>query len=685
MKTEKKHIWIERLTLTKAVIFFLVYGWDKSIRLYYHSASRLGFFGARLLPKFKHVVLEKGVPDKRNRALLYKIEEDTVRCVESFFQSLSESDICIPKNYQDFKQEWIYIHKANIEREIRDKISFLYRLDYHYQGQTEAGGLPVSIWLDKVLSQPGLTRITFDCIKTTRLHFWPSLKFRLFVFPFPGYVLFSFACAFVSLFRRPIFSIDNEKKQIAVFEEYISNIYSRFPEAGHLFWYEASGLDPERVILYFDRKDSPLSEKSISLIKKYHMGYITFSNLPVYVRKPFQTFFRVLSQVPVPKKLTRESFSLWNYTVYFAFKLEYFRQFYRRYRCRLLHQHQEFGPSTLLKALAIRAEGGLFVWNHWSVDHYPVAYFNYAFADLLLSWGPYNDGYFKAHNIQYKAMAQTGMIAGDNITEKDSLSGQEIRKKFSQDVHFVITVLDSSCGADAPNSISTMVNFYKSLLGILTRHQSWGVVIKSKGNNFVRLPVPSLIEEIRSFERDRRCVVLEGQTRVSVAAMAGDVSVCYSMNTAGIIAALAGKKSLFWNLTATVEHPLYYLGGKGAFIFESEAQIEQALIDVELGKSGIGDLSEHLHMFDAFQDGRGRIRSGQLIAKIIKDMEAGMPADKALQNRVFEYGKVFGEDKVSGYPAVKNNGVELLWRKVRERIRQDEATLFLQKKEEVLA
>ena len=67
----------------------------------------------------------------------------------------------------------------------------------------------------------------------------------------------------------------------------------------------------------------------------------------------------------------------------------------------MVHQHQECWPEPLSLALATRLEGGIFVWNHWSVDHYPVSYFNTGFADLVFSWGEYNDGYFNCHFYSY--------------------------------------------------------------------------------------------------------------------------------------------------------------------------------------------------------------------------------------------------------------------------------------------
>ena len=43
---------------------------------------------------------------------------------------------------------------------------------------------------------------------------------------------------------------------------------------------------------------------------------------------------------------------------------------------------------------------------------FPVSYFH-CFADIIFSWGQYNDGYFNSHNFSYKYLFQTGQIAAD--------------------------------------------------------------------------------------------------------------------------------------------------------------------------------------------------------------------------------------------------------------------------------
>ena len=88
--------------------------------------------------------------------------------------------------------------------------------------------------------------------------------------------------------------------------------------------------------------------------------------------------------------------------------------------------------GSIISALFAKKEQAIFVWNHWSVDHLPISYFNNGFADLVFSWGDYNDGYFNAHKYRYSYMLQTGLIAGESIYDSDKELGAEIRKNLIQ-------------------------------------------------------------------------------------------------------------------------------------------------------------------------------------------------------------------------------------------------------------
>ena len=140
-----------------------------------------------------------------------------------------------------------------------------------------------------------------------------------------------------------------------------------------------------------------------------------------------------------------------------GFIVEWYRGIIKKYNIKVVHQHQECWPTPLCLALAIKKEHGIFVWNHWSVDHFPISYFNAGFADLVFSWGEYNSGYFDCQNYKYDYMVQTGLIAGENILSSDMRYGKSIRKNFSSQVSSVFTVLDSSHSVDHLDSTTKKV------------------------------------------------------------------------------------------------------------------------------------------------------------------------------------------------------------------------------------
>ena len=144
--------------------------------------------------------------------------------------------------------------------------------------------------------------------------------------------------------------------------------------------------------------------------------------------------------------------------------LKCFREAFKKYKCKIIHQHQEFWPNTLVMALALRMERGIFVWNHWSVDHFPISYFNWGFADIIFSWGDYNDGYFNSHDFSYKYLFQTGLIASDGNYKVSNIEKIKIKEKLSNNLDLIINILDGSYGPNHHNSKISMIYFYKELL-----------------------------------------------------------------------------------------------------------------------------------------------------------------------------------------------------------------------------
>jgi hypothetical protein len=314
-------------------------------------------------------------------------------------------------------------------------------------------------------------------------------------------------------------------------------------------------------------------------------------------------------------------------------------------------------------------ENGVFLWNHWSVDRLPTAYFNCGLADLVFSWGKLNDGFFNSHDFSYKYLLRTGRVAGDATNRDVEKEANEIRDTFCSSVTFVITIFDSSYGKEGHQSTDSMKYFYKQLLSSVSEKKHWGVVIKPKGRFFEGLTSDDITHEIFDELRlQQRCIYLNNKSLVSLAALIGDVSVCYGINTAGILAAMCKKQALHWDLQGLLEHPLYYSGGEDNIIFKSFDMILNALEQIEKGNTDIGDHRKWLYLFNEFQDEQGNQRAGEVIGEYMNLLENGFDHNSALDKVVENFGIKWGKDKVSKPDAIQEHLGNDLWFQVIEKV-----------------
>ena len=164
-----------------------------------------------------------------------------------------------------------------------------------------------------------------------------------------------------------------------------------------MFWFESSKIDPKNLVLYFDRADQKINKKLIKEIDDRKMRSINMIHPIIHVKHPFKLFINTLREIKLFESLRFQKIDIWLTQFKFIFLINCFRHTFKKYNCKIIHQHQEFWPETLVMALALRMENGVFIWNHWSVDHFPISYFNWGFADIIFSWGEYS-GYFICHN-----------------------------------------------------------------------------------------------------------------------------------------------------------------------------------------------------------------------------------------------------------------------------------------------
>jgi hypothetical protein len=475
------------------------------------------------------------------------------------------------------------------------------------------------------------------------------------------------------LFRRvprPEIQVDAEARQHGVvLQQNIAWIFGQYPAGGHLYWHDGSGLDPARIVLYCNRRDAPLDDATRQQALAMGLGWADAAFLPGHMAHPLADSVGCLARAmpAFPRRLSKLAFWRWTTLCQLMILIESYRALIRRVNAKAAYQSWVFLPQTLALAVAMRLEGGAFLWNFWSIHPLPVALHHFGVADLVFSWGPYHRGFYHVHRLDYRAMVDVGIVMGDGHQAGDAQRAAEYRAALAPRVRFVLTVLDTSYGAESSNSLEHVIEFYCSVLGLLRVHPDWGCVIKSK-SIYNSLPqIDGLQDVVAALEEEGRCLRVQFDERVSVVAQAGDLAVCSSINSAGFLAAAAGRPALHLDLAGIDVHPVALDGGVGRVIFRDVAGFEAAIEAVANGDTTLGDHSPWLDLLDPFRDGDGRLRVAAIIGAYMQGRAEGQSAETAIADAVRPW---------RSRTVVCDNGIptpdrgDVLWRQAYERGRE---------------
>ena len=660
---KSKHIWFEKLTLIKCLWIFTQI---KKIKIFYISSSPLAGILIKFFPNVKYIQLEAGILDKNGKALRYKIEKGTYKYVLKIYNFLSLDDY-LPKGVMLFKDEWSRVFKSDLDFLIKKKLTNIYIIIEQYKANSLNKDIEVSyvgepFRFDDIfykLLNEDINKINF----MTFLDPFAWSKRIIQLLKFFGSVVYSW----VYKFSR--FDYHNHEKKAHIFEEHIFNIFDRYPYAGHLFWFESSKIDPNDLVLYFDRADQRINTNIVKKIGERKMHSLNMRHPVINVENPLKILINTFKDVQRFKSFTFQEIDIWLTQINYIFLTNCFREVFRKYKCKIIHQHQEFWPKTLVMALAIRMEKGVFVWNHWSVDNFPISYFHWGFADIIFSWGELNDGYFNSHDFSYKYLFQTGLISADGNYNDDR--EKKINHQFSSDLNLVINILDSTYGPSSQSSFDSVIYFYKEMLTMVYNNKKWAAIIKSKGKTFENIIKNKQINNyVNLLKNENRIVILPPHVKVSTSAKMSDISVSYGINSAGVIAALSGSKSIYWDLIGSVEHPLYYLKKKNSLIFKTINEVAQALEKFVLGDQKIGNHDDCLYLFDAFRDDNGRKRAGQIMSRLFLNFNNNLELQESFNQIKKEFENKWGKNFVYEFCKGDNHKGNQLWQQVQNNLKK---------------
>jgi len=285
---------------------------------------------------------------------------------------------------------------------------------------------------------------------------------------------------------------------------------------------------------------------------------------------------------------------------------------------------------------AIEDAGGIMLGYHWS---------NFIFSKqngisfpqhVYFVWGKmmYECLYKRGNLSRYVLPA--GLWFGRKVEDTSTIPMKD-------DLRFIIAIFDSSVAYNKHQSGDSLARFYLRIIKVLNENPQWGGIIKSKNwsrvNDLESLPCgKEIITKAASLIEQKRLGFFNNRISPVTAAARADISVCYGLNSAGIISGIYGHRAIHWDLSGWLHYPMYKdLAQK--VVFQDLEEMAQALIRVSEGDTEIGDFSKWKKSYSYFDDFNGRSRIDDFIQSFMEDIFVSNDWAKSLDRVATAYIK----------------------------------------------
>lgn len=440
-----------------------------------------------------------------------------------------------------------------------------------------------------------------------------------------------------------------------------------------LYWLNGSGIEPGRVLFYFDRSDRPLTPEVAAALdalghpflrrRKAHSDLVPASVARIFGRKQPSRLasgrdWRNTRQFAIDLLahcrhawvafLATFSFQqgllasyLFNELLFsFIFVLSW-KDFFVDNNIRVNINHSgDVGRNHVIQSLAMEASAGINIRTTYSFP--PIKDTTYAreFHTFFL-WGRMAKCDVDTDMLYCKHLLISGYLF-DHLFSRIAIPPPQARFIGQRRT---IAVFDESYGGWNNFSKECIVDFYTQVSLLALARDDVGLVIKSK--RYGQQEIAAMSSSFGEAAQQGKIFMVEGESPYK-ACVGAELALCVGINSAGIEAALFGLPVLFLAVDNTVcpllehEHlPQYVHHDAKTFIqavtryLADEVALERLRLD-----------SAILDAVDPFRDKRAGERIGLFIHDFLAANDAGSDADQALSAAVEAYSRKWGPDKV---------------------------------------
>ena len=371
-----------------------------------------------------------------------------------------------------------------------------------------------------------------------------------------------------------------------------------------VFWKDF--VDPEKWdrVFYIDRNDTSCDAATVRRIEDFGMRWIdatrpwalggigpaeAFGLLRTFIRPGQPWWVRI-------------------FELHYAAVVSAWAAALRRFRVRLLMQHQELSWLPVAQAEAAERSGALLFGLHWSDFPFLVEPTHLTPEHVFFVWGATNKRWLEGKGHGCRHILPSGLWLPSDAGESARLKARLGPAEFS------LAVFDSSYAYDIFYSPEMLSSFLKEILSVLDAQPRWKAVFKPKSfAAYGSLPDGAeLMRRLRAHESSGRVLLLDRSVSPIDAALAADLSVCFGFSSAGVVAAARGARAVHWNAAGWVRHPLRS-DPRQKILYDDLAALRRAILEAPQDPS-IGDFSRWRRLSDHYGDARAAERVGGWIS-----------------------------------------------------------------------
>ena len=327
------------------------------------------------------------------------------------------------------------------------------------------------------------------------------------------------------------------------------------------WWLKDLKIKNEDVLFFFKNKKNPATDSNINLILENKFSFRILNKesneTQLYSTRPiriplsivFKIIIRFLKIFFFTNKTYLFKWQKYNWLSY-VYDINYWYTFIKEENI-IISKNDEYEVSTDILALASSIAKINKIGLHWS-DRYFLEYNFMPISDVYFVWGKLIfDILRNEYDYKLSKLVEVGSTFHsyphiENLYNLSFKLRQQI--KANKKNKFIVCGFDRSNDGTALYSNNYHIKFYDKLIEHIELNDDYFLIIKPKNKILESvLRQRSLNDRFKNLISNERLLMLDSKNDFFTVAKSADISISLGLNTAGVLSALSGVKSVFWD------------------------------------------------------------------------------------------------------------------------------------------